>query len=170
MAPAYTGYSSEVIRRITREPVRRRKSRTRARVASVVRFPTTRPTTNRVSGSKATWSQPSPQRSSSGSQLFCFRPTNAQVSSNGTSAVFGGKSDQRVVELLGVVARASGVPGDGVLAHPGEPGGRAGADPFGHVRPGGGHLRRRQPGDDRKRHLADLYWVLFNAREVSFNH
>ncbi len=25
-------------------------------------------------------------------------------------------------------------------------------------------------GDDRKRHLADLYWVLFNASEMSWNH
>ena len=25
-------------------------------------------------------------------------------------------------------------------------------------------------GDDRKRRLADLYWVLFNSTEMSFNH
>ena len=25
-------------------------------------------------------------------------------------------------------------------------------------------------GDDRKRKLADLYWVLFNSTELSWNH
>jgi hypothetical protein len=25
-------------------------------------------------------------------------------------------------------------------------------------------------GDERKRHLADLFWVLFNSTELSFNH
>jgi hypothetical protein len=85
MASSYTGYSSDVISRITREPVRRRKSRTKARVASVVRFPTTKLTTNRLRGSRATWSQQSPRRASSGSQFFCFAPTNDHFSSNWAS-------------------------------------------------------------------------------------
>src|SRR5215218_9580704 len=133
MTSAYTGYSSEVINRITREPVRRRKSRTKTRAASAVRFPTTTLTTNRLCGSRATWSQQSPQRASSGAQFFCFLRTNAHFSSNWTSTVRGGKRDPLVVELLGVVAGQPGVPGDRVLAHPGEPGGLAGPDPLGHV-------------------------------------
>src|SRR5215207_13533 len=72
MASSYTGYSSEVISRITRPPVRRRKSRTSAWVASAVRLPTTRLTTNRLSGSSATWSQQSPHRASSVAVLLLF--------------------------------------------------------------------------------------------------
>src|SRR6266850_7198569 len=146
MASAYTGYSSEVISRITREPVRRRKSRTNARVASVVRLPTTRLTTNRLSGSRATWSQQSPRRTSSGAQFFCFLATKAHFSSNWTSAVLGGKGHQLVVEGFGVVADESGVPGDGVGVDPGEPGGLAGADPLGHVRQDVVDLPRRETG------------------------
>ena len=48
IASGYAGYSSEVISRITRPPVRRWKSRTRAWVASAVRLPTTRLTTSRM--------------------------------------------------------------------------------------------------------------------------
>jgi hypothetical protein len=142
MTSAYTGYSSEVISLITREPVRRRKSPTNARVASVVRLPTTKLTTNRLSGSRATWSQQSPRRVSPGSQFFCFLPTNAHFSSNWTSTVFGGKSDQLVVQFRGVFAHASSVSGDGVRVDAGEPSGLAGADPFGHMRQDGGHLLR----------------------------
>src|SRR3954465_7652053 len=130
MTSAYTGYSSEVISLITREPVRRRKSQTSARVASAVRLAPTKLTTNRLCGSRATWSQQSPRRASSGSQFFCFLPTNAHFSSNWTSAVFGGKSDQLVVQLCGMIAGASGIPGDGVGVDAGEPSGLAGADPF----------------------------------------
>ena len=54
MTSVFTGYSSEVISRITREPVHRRKSRTNARVASVVRLPTTKLMTKRLSGPMAT--------------------------------------------------------------------------------------------------------------------
>src|SRR5215207_8525574 len=149
MASAYTGYSSDVISRTTRPPVRRRKSRTNARVASAVRLPTTRLTTNRLSGSNATWSQQSPHRASSGSQFFCFLPTNAHFSSNCTSSVFGGKSDQLVVELCGVVAGESGVPGDGVRMDAGEPGGLAGADSLGHVGQDGGRGRRGESGTEQ---------------------
>src|SRR3954471_2265046 len=141
MTSAYTGYSSEVISPITREPVRRRKSQTSARVASVVRLATTKLTTNRLCGSRATWSQQSPRRASSGSQFFCFLPTNAHFSSNWTSLVFGGKSDQLVVQFGGVLAGQSGVPGDGVRVNPGEPSGLAGADPLGHMGQDGGRGR-----------------------------
>src|SRR6476619_2161410 len=120
MADSYTGYSSDVISRMTRPPVRRWKSRTSVWVASVVRLPTTRLTTNRLSGSRATWSQQSPRRASSGPQFFCFFPTKAHFSSNCTSSVFGGKGDQFVVHRLGVVAGESGVPGDGVGVDAGE--------------------------------------------------
>src|SRR5450432_2743627 len=146
MTSAYTGYSSEVISLITRPPVRRRKSQINARVASVVRFPTTKLTTNRLSESRATWSQQSPHLSSSGSQFFCFFPTNAHFSSNWTSAVFGGKSDQLVVQFRSVFAGASGISGDGVGVDAGEPSGLASTDAFRHVSQDGGHLLRRQPG------------------------
>src|SRR5215211_708270 len=146
MASSYTGYSSEVISRITRPPVRRRKSRTSAWVASAVRLPTTKLTTSRLSGSRATWSQQSPLRSSSGSQFFCFLPTNDHFSSNWTSVVAGGKGDQLVVQFGRVVARESGVPGDGVRVDSGEPSGLAGADPLGHVRQDRDRRRRGEPG------------------------
>src|SRR4051812_44934892 len=154
MASSYTGYSSDVISRITRFPVRRRKSRTSACVAPAVRLPTTRLTTNRLSGSRATWSQQSPHRTSSGPQFFCFLATKAHFSSNCTSLVFGGKSDQFVVEGCGVVAGASGVPGDGVRVDASEPSGLAGADPFGDVSQNRSHLVRREPGVEQRSALA----------------
>src|SRR5215207_10072855 len=154
MASAYTGYSSDVISRITRPPVRRRKSRTKARVASAVRLPTTKLTTNRVSGSRATWSQQSPRRASSGSQFFCFLPTNAHFSSNWASTVLGGKGDQLVVEFGGVIAGPSGVACDGVGVDAGETSGIAGADPLGHVSQDRSHLLRRQPRVEQGRALA----------------
>src|SRR4029453_1593097 len=150
MASSYTGYSSDVINRITRPPVRRRKSRTNACVASAVRLPTTNPRPNRVPGSNATWSQQSPLRASSGWQFFCFLPTKAHFSSNCTSLVFGGKRDQLVVERLGVVAGQSGVAGDGVRGDAGEPSGLAGAAPLGHVRQDGGRGRRGEPGTEQR--------------------
>src|SRR5215207_131754 len=152
MASSYTGYSSEVISPITRPPVRRRKSRTSAWVASAVRLPTTRLTTSRLSGSRATWSQQSPQsplRASSGSRFFCFLPTNDHFSSNWTSLVAGGKGDQLVVEFGRVVAGEAGVPGDGVRVDPGEPSGLAGADPFGHVSQDRDRRRRGEPGTEQ---------------------
>src|SRR5215207_1615092 len=145
MTSAYTGYSSEVISRIAREPVRRRKSKTSARVASAVRLPTTRLTTSRLSGSRATWSQQSPHRASSGWQCFCFLATKAHFSSNCTSSVFGGKRDQFLVQVRGVVAGESGLAGDGILVDAGEPGGLAGADPLGHVSQDVVDLPRREP-------------------------
>src|SRR5215207_10174484 len=115
MTSAYTGYSSEVISRITREPVRRRKSKTSARVASAVRLPTTRLTTSRLAGSRAAWSQQSPHRAPSGGQCLCFLATKAHFSSNCTSSALGGKRDRFLVEFGGVVAGESGVAGDGIL-------------------------------------------------------
>src|SRR5687767_1684623 len=154
MASSYTGYSSDVINRGTRFPVRRRKSRTSACVASAVRLPTTRLTTNRLCGSRATWSQQSPRRASSGRQFFCFLPTNAHFSSNWTSLVLGGKGDQLVVEVGRVVARESGVPSDRVGVDAGEPSGLAGADPLGHVSQDGGRGRGGEPGSEQGRALA----------------
>jgi hypothetical protein len=64
-------------------------------------------TINRLSASIATWSQVSPLRSSPGSlglQFFSFLATKAHFSSNWTSRVFGGKSDEFVVKVAGVQA------------------------------------------------------------------
>src|SRR3954468_6209011 len=74
---------------------------------SVVRSPGTTLTTNRLSASIATWSQVSPLRSSVGSvgsQFFSFLATKDHFSSNWTSRVRGGKGDQFVVEVAGVLA------------------------------------------------------------------
>src|SRR5215207_10952945 len=154
MASSYTGYSSEVISPITRPPVRRRKSRTSAWVASAVRLPTTRLTTSRLSGSSAVWSQQSPRRGSSGSQFFSFRPTNDHFSSNWTSLVAGGKSHEFVVESLGMGAGQADVSGDRIRVDPGQPGRLSGADPLGHMGEDGGGLVRRQPGIEQGGALA----------------
>ncbi|QJW96686.1 hypothetical protein FTUN_4245 [Frigoriglobus tundricola] len=146
IAEAYTGYSSDVMSRITRPPVRRWKSRTRAWVASSVRLPTNRLTTNRLSGSRATWSQQSPRRVSSGPQFFSLRPTKSHFSSNCTSRVVGGKSHELVVQRAGMLAGPSDVPGHRIGMNPGEPCGLAGPDPFGHVSQNRGHPRGRQSG------------------------
>src|SRR6266567_8902276 len=90
-----------------RPPVRSLKSFTSRWVCSSVRLPATTLTTRRCSGSKATWSQLSPCRASpglSGSQCFSFLPTKDHFSSNCTSRVFGGKSHDLVVDVLGVLA------------------------------------------------------------------
>src|SRR5579884_1198231 len=128
MASVYTGYSSLVIRFIRRPPVRRLKSRTRAWVSAASLLPGMTLTTRRCSGSKATWSQWSPRRWSSGasgSQCFCFLPTKAHFSSNRTSRVRGGKSHQFVVERPGVLAGQEAVADDGVLVDADEAAGLA---------------------------------------------
>src|SRR6202142_1863602 len=107
-----------------RPPVRSRKSWTSSRVLSSVRLPGTTLTTKRCSGSKATWSQLSPWWASagfSGSQCFSFLPTKAHLSSNWTSRVWGGKSHEFVVDLLGVLAGDHGQANDRVLVHLDEP-------------------------------------------------
>src|SRR6266542_6736598 len=121
MAAGYAGYASEVIRFISRPPVRSLKSCTSNCTWVSVRFPGTTLTTNRCSGSKATWSQlspTSPARGSPGAQCFSFLATNDHFSSNCTSRVFGGKSHALVVDVLGVAAGYQGQPHHRVLVHP----------------------------------------------------
>jgi hypothetical protein len=129
---------------MTRPPVRSRKSRTNVPTVWAVLFPTTRLTTSRDSGSRAVWSQQSPAVGSSSEQCFCFLPTKDHFSSNCTSAVVGGKSHQRVVELLGRVSRLPDVPGDRILVDPAQPSGLPGADPLGDVGQNRHHPIRRQ--------------------------
>src|SRR5450631_1190583 len=105
---------------MTRPPVRWWKSRTNACVFASVRLPTTRLTTNRLSGSKATWSQQSPRHRSSGPQFFSFLPTKSHFSSNCTSVVVGGKSHEFLMELLGVFAGPADVAGDRIAVDTGE--------------------------------------------------
>ncbi len=109
-----------VIRFINRPPVRRLKSATTATTLSAVRSPGTTLRINRLSASMATWSQVSPLRSSAGSlgsQFFSFLATNAHFSSNWTSRVRGGKSDQLVVEVAGVLAGDLAQAADGASVH-----------------------------------------------------
>src|SRR3712207_6154672 len=103
---------------MTRPPVRSLKSCTSCCTFSSVRLPGTTLSTRRCSGSKATWSQLSPCRASSGlagSQCFSFLPTKDHFSSNWASRVRGGKSHEFVVELLGVRAGDHGQAGHGIL-------------------------------------------------------
>src|SRR4051794_6864802 len=114
-------------------------------------------TTRRCSGSRATWSQWSPCRWSSGSsglQCFCFLPTKAHFSSNWTSRVRGGKSHQLVVESAGVSAGQEAVAQNGVLVHPDQPTGLADPTAFGDVGKDGDDLAVRQPGVEQGRALA----------------
>ena len=94
--------------------MRARKSAANSRVASAVHLPTTKATTNRLCGWRATWSQPSPAIDSSGSRFRCVRATNDHFSSNWTSSVVGGKSDPLVAQEVGVIAGGAKVPGDDV--------------------------------------------------------
>src|SRR3984957_20203655 len=113
-----------------RPPVRALKSCTKRCTLSSVRLPGTTLTTKRCSGSKATWSQFSPWRASSavsGSQCFSFLPTKAHFSSNWTSLVWGGKSHEFIVDLLGVMAGDDGQANDRILVHPHEAAGLADA-------------------------------------------
>src|SRR5262245_1811107 len=104
---------------------------------SVMRRPTSTPSTRRLSGSKATWSHWSPQHCSAwfraGSQCFSFLPTKDHFSSTWSLVVEGGKARQFVVELAGVVAGAAGQAGDRVLADAGEACGLADAAAIGEV-------------------------------------
>src|SRR5258707_680331 len=157
MASSYTGYSSLVIKFIRRPPVRLRKSRTSWWVLAASRLPGMTLTTRRCSGSKATWSQWSPCRWSSGSsglQRFCFLPTKAHFSSNWTSRVRGGKGHQLVVELAGLRASQEAVANDGILVHADEPTGLADAAAFGDVVQDTDDLAVRQSGVEQGRALA----------------
>src|SRR3954464_3031334 len=119
---------------ISRPSVRRLKSSTTATTLSAVLSPGTTLTTNRLSASIATWSQVSPLRSSaesSGSQFFSFLATKAHFSSNWTSRVRGGKGDQFVVEVPGVLACELAQAADAAPVHLAEPAGLADAAPLG---------------------------------------
>src|SRR5690349_11906012 len=120
-------------------------------------LPTTALTTRRCSGSKATWSQQSPQKSSASSlrsQCFSFLATKAHFSSNCTSRVLGGKSHEFIVQLLGVVAGPQGVADDGVLADADEAAGLADADALLEVGQDGGGLVGGQAAAEQGRALA----------------
>ena len=104
--------------------------------------------TNRLSASIATWSQVSPLRSSAGSlgsQFFSFLATNAHFSSNWASRVFGGKSDQFVVKVAGVLAGDSAQTADGAAIHLAESTGLTDATPLGDVVQDRFDLLRRKP-------------------------
>src|ERR1700690_2054410 len=103
---------------MSRPPVRTLKSCTRRCTLSSVRLPGTTLTTNRCSGSKATWSQLSPWWASAGSlgsQCFSFLPTKDHFSSNWTSRVLGGKSHDFVVDIVGVLTSHQGQADDRIL-------------------------------------------------------
>src|SRR5262245_37865474 len=114
-------------------PVRAATSSTNNRVCSADCRPGTTLSTRRLSASKATWSQQSPQGSSAGSarlQCASFLATKDHVSSNWTSRVCGGKSHDVVVEVVGVAAGLHGQADDGVLVHPRQAAGLADAHAF----------------------------------------
>ena len=115
---------------MNRPSVRSRNAWTRWRLFSSVRLPTTMPTTKRCSGSKAAWSQQSPQRSSPGAQCFCFLTTKDPFSSNGTSRVVGGKSHEFLVAPPGVGTGAPGVADDRVFIDADETSGLSDAAPL----------------------------------------
>jgi hypothetical protein len=81
---------------------------------------------------------------SSGSQFFSFLATKAHFSSNWTSRVRGGKRDQFVVEVAGVLAGQAAQAADGAAIHPAEPAGLADATPLGDVLQDRFGLLRRQ--------------------------
>jgi hypothetical protein len=112
--------------------------------------------TNRLSASIATWSQVSPLRSwagSLGSQFFSFLATNAHFSSNWTSQVFGGKSDEFVVEVAGVIPGDPAQAADRAAIDLAKSSGLADAAPLGDVVED--RLKRlgRKPGVEVRRPL-----------------
>jgi hypothetical protein len=70
---------------------------------------------------------------SSGSQFFSFLATKDHFSSNWTSRVRGGKGDQLVVEVAGVLTGDLAQAADGASIHLAEPAGLADAAPLGDV-------------------------------------
>src|SRR3954452_13025038 len=137
------------MRAINRPPVRRLKSSTTAMTLSAVRSPGTTLTTSRLSASIATWSQVCPLRSSagsSGSQFFSFLATKDHFSSNWTSRVRGGKGDQLVMEVAGVLAGDLTQAADGAPIPPAEPAGLADAAALGDVLQDRLDLRRGEAG------------------------
>jgi hypothetical protein len=82
---------------------------------------------------------------SSGSQFFSFLATKAHFSSNWTSRVRGGKRDQLVVKVAGVIAGDPAQAADRAAIHLAEPAGLADAAPLGDVIQDRLDLLRRQP-------------------------
>src|SRR5215831_12466575 len=114
-----------------------------------MRLPTTTLSTSRLSASRATWSQQSPQRSSPGWQCFCFLATKDHFSSSCTSWVVGGKSHELVVGLLGVAAGPQGVADDGVFIDPGQACGLADTAAVLEVLQDGNRLALGQPAGEQ---------------------
>jgi hypothetical protein len=122
--------------------------------------------TNRLSASIATWSQVSPLRSSAasvGSQFSSFLAAKAHFSSNWTSRVRGGKRDQLVVEVAGVLSGDPAQAADGAAVHLAEPAGLADATPLGDVFQDRCDLLRRQSGIEQGRPLSLGEAVLADA-------
>jgi len=86
-----------------------------------------------------------------GSQFFSFLATKAHFSSNWTSRVRGGKGDQFVVQVAGVLAGQPAQSADRVAVHLAEPPGLADAAPLGDVLQDRLHLLggESRPEEDR---------------------
>src|SRR3954470_17012418 len=141
---------------MTRPPVRRLKSSTTAATFPAVRPPGTTLMTSRLSASIATWSHASPLRSSagsSGSQFVSFLATNAHFSSNWTSRVFGGKSDQFVVKVAGVLPGDPAEAADRAAIDLAQSSGLSDATPLGDVVEDGLERLGREPGVEVRRPL-----------------
>jgi hypothetical protein len=80
--------------------------------------------------------------------------TKDHFSSNWTSRVWGGKSHEFVVELLGVLTGQGGVADDGVLADADQASGLADATAVGQVFQEGQSFFRGQPSLEQRRALA----------------
>src|SRR3954451_20037209 len=135
-----------------RPSVRSYNSCTNCVAFSSVRLPTTTLRTNRCSGSRATWSQQSPQRASAGSaawQCFCFLKTKDHFSSSWASWVEGGKGHEFVVALPGVAASPQGIADGGVLVDPRQAGRLADAAAVLEVGKDGDGLGRGQSGAEQ---------------------
>jgi hypothetical protein len=87
------------------------------------------------------------------SQFFSFLATKDHFSSNWTSRVRGGKGDQLVVQVAGVLAGGSAQAADGAPIHLAEPAGLADTAPLGDVLQDRFDLLRGQPSVEQGRPL-----------------
>jgi hypothetical protein len=90
----------------------------------------------------------------SGSQFFCFLPTNDHFSSNWTSLVRGGKSHELLVEIVGVRSGHLGQSLDGLAMDPDQACGRPDAAAFDQVGQDVVGRLGRQVGVEQRRALA----------------
>jgi hypothetical protein len=90
---------------------------------------------------------------SAGSQFFSFWATKAHFSSNWTSRVRGGKPDQFVVQVAGVLAGQPAQAADRVAIHAAEPPGLADAAALGDVLQDRFGPLRGEPGVEQGRPL-----------------